>query len=317
MVSLLCVSDLHDNEAKLKQVAGFAKSGDAIITAGDDLDKELPEQQYEANALLAGLMKKHQPKSGATKEQTEQLNTLFSKLQEKPAQEEYDKAISFIEKNPELKELLQAERGIKKDYISHFAKRADAINDFYKKAGIPGFGTAGNHDPLPALGRISTIKYLLGETTDFKGLSIAGLPATGEWTQAAGAFPDFYPHLQQYSPAIDNEKGEPSDLAKRLLEHNGKIDVFVTHKAYRKDLQDWDPAYAEQDAFGVDAGAQAIDEKFHPTLNVFGHYHLARARIKRSEDGNQWFLFVGPNASVRVDIDNAKKPMMFESFYYN
>jgi Icc-related predicted phosphoesterase len=280
MVKILCVSDLHFDEKKLEQIPEHAKGCDAIITAGDDFDSLVKVKgglNYEANVLLEELIEKYQP--------------------EKKSGEEKDQAIQS---------LIQ-------EYFIYFLKHAETINQHYKKAGIPVFGTPGNHDPLPALGKLDSIKYLVGNTAEFKGLNIAGLPATGELTAASSNLPVFYKHLSLYNPE------EPSESAKKLLEHKGKIDIFVTHKAYLPDLQELDPGYQEggpMHDFGVDAGAVAVDAKFKPVLNVFGHYHLERPSVIRSKDGNQWFLHIGPNASVTVEYDK-EKPVRVKSNYYS
>jgi len=157
---------------------------------------------------------------------------------------------------------------------------------------------------------------LAGTTANLGGLTFAGLPATGEWVPGPRKFcPEFYPHLTHYSPVMDeNDAGEISESAKKLLEHQGTIDVFVTHKAYRLDLQKWDKYYAEDDQFGVDAGAVAVAKKHKPKLNVFGHYHMAKPKVA-FRDGT-FHLYVGPNAAVKVTLDG-NKPVDFESMYYS
>lgn len=308
MTKILCVSDIHDEESKFAQMADWAKGHDAIITAGDDLGKYINDASEE-NLLLGALVKKHGQTHHVTPQTRQELEQLLQSAEELPPEQQKAVLGGFLQKHPEV---IKGEH-IKKDFLAHYAQRAQKINAFYKKAGIPAYGTAGNHDPLPALGQMNAVKYLLGETAELKGLSIAGLPATGEWVPGPMQFcPEYYPHLMQYHPE------QVSGLAKKLIEQP-KIDVFITHKAYKQELQEWDEYYQEgqpMHEFGVDAGAVAVDKKFKPALNVFGHYHMERAKVKRSEDGMQWFLYVGPNAAVHVTF-NGKKPFEFQGKYYN
>ncbi|MEM4240176.1 MAG: hypothetical protein QXK08_03215 [Candidatus Woesearchaeota archaeon] len=321
MAKLLCVSDLHDDEARLSQLPGFSKGCDAIITAGDDLDRIVQvngQQNYESSVLLAELIKKHQPKKKASKEKLHEFAVLCREFEQNSTKEKMEGIQAFIKANPEVGEMLNAESGIEAEFRSHYEKRAEAINKHYKKTSLPVFGTLGNHDMLPALEKLTAINYLAGNAAEFRGISIAGLPATGEWPQAAGMFQQHYAHLQEYTP-LQGKDTEVSGLAKKLLSHKGKIDLLVTHKAYREDIQEWDPGYQEGGMlheFGVDAGAAAVGKKFSPKLSVFGHYHMARAKVKRSEDGSQWFLYVGPNAAVKVELDSGNTPVAFESMYY-
>jgi len=319
MTTLLCISDVHNDEKKLKQIAGFAKGCDALITAGDDLDQQVQDKEgniagFESDIILEELKRKHQPESKASEEELQQFNALYQEFSESPTEGKKAQVQNFLQNHPEVNKVLNAEEEAKQEFINHYNTRAEGINKYYKQAGILGFGTSGNHDPLSARKSLSAVNYLLGKTAEFKGLVIAGLPATGEAFEAANKFPDLYQHLQFY----DTE--ETSKLAKMLLEHTGKIDVFVTHKAYKPEIQQWDPHYKEGQPlakFGVDKGAVEVDEKFKPALNVFGHYHLERAKVKRSEDGKQWFLYVGPNAAVRVEFDKEKRPFLAKSVYYN
>lgn len=317
MAKLLCVSDLHDVEKKHKQMVEYAKGCDILVTCGDDFDREEADHQYEANLVIGALFKKHQQQSGINPATTSELESLLRRIDGLPEDEQESELGDFSQKHPEFEE--ESNRvgtDIKNGFLTHFKNRAKAINSWYTKAGIPVFGTPGNHDPLPALEELKAVKYLAGTTENLGGLNFAGLPATGEWVSGPMRFcPEFYPHLTHYSPVKDEkDAGEISGSAKKLLEHQGTIDVFVTHKAYKPDLQKWDKYYAQGDQFGVDAGAVAVAKKHKPKLNVFGHYHMAKPRVA-FRDGT-FHLYVGPNAAVKVTLDG-NKPVDFESIYYS
>ncbi len=316
MTKLLCVSDVHDVEQKHRQMVDYAKGCDAIITCGDDFDKE-SDQQYEANMLLGASLKKHQQQSRINPATHSELESLLQSIDGLPREEQERELEKFSQQHPEVEE--ESNRigtAIKNDFLAHFMNRAKAINSWYAKAGIPAFGTIGNHDPLPVLGELKAVKYLAGSTANLGKLTLAGLPATGEWVPGPMKFcPEFYSHLTHYSPVMnENDAGEISGLAKKLLEHQGAIDVFVTHKAYTLDLQKWDKYYAQDDQFGIDAGALAVAKKHKPKLNVFGHYHMAKPKVACRE--GTFHLYVGPNAAVKVTLDG-NKPVDFESVYYS
>ncbi len=316
MTKLLCVSDLHDVEKKHKQMVEYAKGCDAIITCGDDLDSEDSDHRYEANLVIGELLRKHQKQSKISPAAASELESLLQRIDGLSEDEQESKLKEFSQSHPGFEE--ESNRigaAIKNDFLEHFKNRAKAINGWYTKAGIPAFGTPGNHDPLPVLKELKSVKYLAGTTANLGDLTIAGLPATGEWVPGPMKFcPEFYPHLTHYSPIMDeNEAGKISGSAKKLLEHQGTIDVFVTHKSYKLDLQKWDEYYADDDKFGVDAGALAVAKKHKPKLNVFGHYHMAKPRVA-FRDGT-FHLYVGPNAAVKVNLEG-NKPVDFESVYY-
>ena len=309
MTTVLCVSDIHDEEQKHEQMAGWAKGCDAILTAGDDLDRYI-DGQIEADILLSGLVKKYGQTHQVTPQARQELERVLQDAEDLPPEQQKAALGGFLRKHPEIIK----DAHIKNEFLAHYTGRAQAINTAYKKAGIPAYGTAGNHDPLPALEQMDAVQYLLGTTAEHKGLRIAGLPATGEWVPGPMQFcPEYYPHLKQYHPE------EVSGLAKKLLNEKNPIDIFITHKAYKEELQEWDEYYQEGGplhGFGVDAGAAAVDKKFKPSVNVFGHYHMEHPKVKRSGDGTQWFLYVGPNAAVKLTL-KGKKPFEFESIYYN
>ncbi len=316
MTTLLAVSDIHCDKTKLEQMVNFSKGCDLILTCGDDFDKMLGEGQYESNALIASLVRQHG--QGNVSPETEKEFMELLQRAESLSKEEQEREIAvFLQKHPEVVEHTQRLSSlVKTKFLEHYSASASAINEHYKRTGIPVFGTAGNHDPLPALKQMTAVKYLFGQTASSHGLSIAGLPATGEWVPGPLKFcPEFFEHLKHYTPVMDeNEPAEVSGLAKRLLEHSGPVDVFVTHKAYRLDLQEWDEHYAEDERFGVDGGAVAVAKKHQPKLNVFGHYHMERPKV--AERNGTFHVYVGPNAVVKIVWDKGK-PAAFESVYYN
>ncbi len=316
MTKLLCVSDLHDVEKKHVQMVEYAKGCDALITCGDDFDREDANHEYEANSVIGALLKKHQEQSKISPETSGEFQDLLRRIDGVPEDKQESELQAFSQRHPGFEEKVKRiSEGIKTDFLAYFTKRANAINGWYAKAGIPVFGTPGNHDPLPALRELKAVKYLAGTTANLGNLTFAGLPATGEWVPGPMKFcPEFYQHLMNYSAVKDeNESGEISGLAKKLIEHQGSIDVFVTHKAYKIDLQKWDKHYAQDDQFGVDAGALAVAKKHKPKLNVFGHYHMEKPKVA-FRDGT-FHLYVGPNAAVKVTLEG-NKPVDFESVYY-
>jgi hypothetical protein len=165
-------------------------------------------------------------------------------------------------------------------------------------------GTPGNHDLLPALEKITAVKYLIGESTEQNGLRIAGIPATGEGVALpVQFFPECYAHLQAYNPVFsDNEEPENKGLAQQLLEEQEPLDILITHKSPLVSLQNKDPYYAKLAGtdcdFGVDGSAAAILRKRKPKINAYGYYHLEKARVNKLS--GKYFVFVGPNAAVTI-----------------
>ncbi len=313
LTTLCIVSDLHGEEKKFSQLGGISQGCSAVITCGDDFDREL-KGNYESNALISALLKKHQQKSRISPTTSSALEALLHEIEPLPEEEQKRRLDDFNTQHPEV--AAESERignAIKTGFAEYFGNNARALNQHYAGLGIPVFGTAGNHDPIPALEEMSAVKYLFGEAVNFKGLSIGGLPATGEWVPGPMRFcREFFPHLEHYSPVADeNQEGEISGLAKKLLEK--PIDIFVTHKAYRKDLQHWDKYYAKDDQFGVDAGAVAVAKRSRPKLNVFGHYHMERPKV--AERDGTFHVYVGPNAAVKVTLDG-NRPVKFDSVFY-
>jgi predicted phosphodiesterase len=320
MTTLLCASDIHDEKDKHAKLAEYSAGCDAVITAGDDFDR-YTEQGPEANLLPQLLLQKHWQQTQLPREALQSFGNLLQRIDDQPPEKQKQEINAFLKANPDfVRESQRIQHEVKKGFLAHYLKRAKSINEHYRATGIPAVGTPGNHDPLPAIEQMDSVQYLLGDVADLDGVRIAGLPATGEWVPGALQLcPEFYPHLSHYSPHTD-KNAQPSELAQKLLQHEGGIDVLVTHKAYRTDVQEWDKYYRKGEQlheFGVDAGAVAVDKKFKPALNVFGHYHMDKAKVKRSEDGAQWFLYVGPNAMVRVELDDENKPHSFEGLRYN
>ncbi len=192
---------------------------------------------------------------------------------------------------------LRRAEAMKEGFRRHHLERAARINEYYLKTEIPVFATLGNHDLRFVVNQMTAVRYLLGNTADFQGLTIAGLPATGEFVTTVMDFcPEFYPHIAWYKPiAREDARSDISDAAKNLLGHRGAVDVFVTHKGYRTVF--YSQASGDYD---VDAGAVAVDRRFRPLLKVFGHNYLSRPLCE--QHNNQWFVCLGRSAAVKVAI---------------
>ncbi len=280
MTTFLCVADIHDDERKLERMVEFSRGCDAVITCGDDFDKSL-NHTYESSNLLRKVLPL-------------QNRGLFNRE--------------------------ERERSIKADFKNFYVNRARVINQYYKRTGLPAFGTLGNHDPAYIVDEMRAVKYLVGAATDFKGLAIAGLPATGAFVlEVRDACPEQFPHLSQYCGIDDeNQEGRIGSAAQNLLCRTRPIDIFITHKSFKKHLQDLLCSARRRiltHDFEVDAGAAAVDKKFRPTLNIFGHYHSARPYTERSQDGKRCFAFVSPNSALKVTLKD-RVPVFFETMRY-
>lgn len=192
-------------------------------------------------------------------------------------------------------------RSMKDEFRKVYGQKAERINEHYRRIGIPVFAVLGNHDPSFAAGRMGALNYIQGKCTDFMGLTIAGLPATGEFVRMVADFcPEYFQHIGWY------DESRVSEAAKNILESNN-VDIFITHKTFRPEFHSWssrpglwncDYAYPG----GVDAGAVAVYRKFRPRFCVFGHYHM-KEPWQESVNG-RLFLCPGVNYAVRVSVDN-------------
>ncbi|MEM4240201.1 MAG: metallophosphoesterase [Candidatus Woesearchaeota archaeon] len=279
MTTFLCVADIHDNWQKLEKIVGFSKGCDAIIDAGDDFD-----QWLNGNDESAWLIKHKLP-----------------------------------EENRDIINPIRRAQAIKDCFKIHYLERAVKINEYYKRAGIPVFATLGNHDPQFVKNKMTAVKYLVGSTAEFQGLAIAGLPATGEFVNAVLDFcPEFYPHLRWYDEISCRDGcGRISEAAKNLLGQSA-IDIFVTHKGHKTLFRETAgtsrlSSSNSIDDYGCDAGAVAINRKFRPLLNVFGHYHLSKPLCE--QHGGQWFVCPGRNSAVKIAIRD-KAIVATEALYY-
>jgi Icc-related predicted phosphoesterase len=267
MTAFLCIADIHEDEKKLEQLVEFSKGCDAILDCGDDLDRFVNSRD-ESTSIIRDI------------------------------QREYSDIVSSERRI----------RAMKDAFRKIYEDKAEKINEYYRRAGIPVFATLGNHDPSFIVSRMSAVNYIHGKYTEFMGLALAGLPATGEFVRMVMDFcPEYYQHIDWYGRVESGmDRKEPSGAAKNIL-GSSRVDVFVTHKTFRPELNSWSSRhglwncnYAYRD--GVDAGALAVDRKFKPRLNVFGHYHLKEPR-QESVNG-RLFLCPGVNYAVRVSVDN-------------
>jgi Icc-related predicted phosphoesterase len=280
MTTFLCIADIHENEKKLEQIVKFSKGCDAILDAGDDFDRWLNGID-ESNLIM-----------------------------HKTLPDEHREIIGKDRRVMKIKDSFRHE----------YENKARIVNDYYRKSGIPVFATLGNHDPTFVQFQMNAVKYLLGSTAEFNGLTIAGLPATDCATHAATACPEFYSHLNWYNAiAHDGIDREPSDAAKNILSQNGTVDIFITHKTYRPAFhgiaRESRRAYENLiEDYDIDSGAAAVNRKFKPRLNLFGHYHLPKPVWEKSN--GQWFLCPGRSAAVKVAV-REKEVVCFEALNYS
>jgi Icc-related predicted phosphoesterase len=278
MATFLCVADVHEDEQKLEKIVEFSKGCDAILDAGDDLDRFVNNSD-ESAAIIRNICRE------------------------------------FSNMIPSQRRTLVMKDAFRKVYEDKAVK----INDYYRRAGIPVFATLGNHDPSFVVSRMSAVNYIHGKYTDFMGLTLAGLPATGEFVRMVMDFcPEYYPHINWYDRVeSDRTAKEPSNAAKNIL-GSSKVDVFVTHKAFRPEFHSWgsrpglrscDYAYRN----GIDAGALTVYRKFKPRLNIFGHYHMSEPRSTMIE--GRMFLGPGVNYAVKVAM-NEGMPEIIEALKY-
>ncbi len=197
---------------------------------------------------------------------------------------------------------------MKDEFRRVYEEKAARVNSYYKRAGIPVFATLGNHDPYFVAGQMGAVNYVHGKHADFAGLTIAGLPATGDFVRIAMGFsPEYYPQIGWYD-GVESEKTakEPSEAAKNIL-GSGKVDVFITHQNFVPDFHSWSQRSGlwgcnRNYHASVDAGALAVNKKFKPRLCVFGHYHLREPRSAVID--NRLFLCPGVNHAVKVVMNS-------------
>ena len=321
MTKLLCASDIHDDESKHSELEEMARGCDGVITAGDDWDRMHPTEdprrhEYESNIILGELLQRHQQSIRISDSTITKFKALLREVETLPKSAQQSQIDGFLQQHPEIvHESQRIQQGILEDFALFYKDRGAAVNSKYERIGLPVVGVLGNHDPAHVVEEMTAVTYLNGDTTDLAGFTVGGLPATGEWVSGPLKFCSaLYPHLHEYRSTKIDPNATPSDTAQALLD-GPALDIFVTHKAYKENVQNLDEHYARQDSFGIDMGAAAVSEKHKPIVSIFGHYHRDRPFI--AKHSGRFHVYVGPAATVVVEFGAQKKPTAFTSQYYN